>query len=91
MLIGAPSGTHGTSQCSGWFNGDKFTEFLDHFIYHVKSKKDHQMLPLSDNHESRTTIPAISKCYKNGVIMLTLPPHTSHKLQPLGRYVFGPV
>lgn len=89
MLIGAPPGTHGTSHCSGWFNGDKFLEFLDHFIYHVKSTKDHQVLPLSDNHESHITVPATSKCYENAVITLTFPQHTSHKLQPLDRCVFG--
>ncbi|KAB0797622.1 hypothetical protein PPYR_08615, partial [Photinus pyralis] len=27
---------------------------------------------------------------ENGVTMLTFPPHTSHKLQPLDRGVFGP-
>ncbi|ENN77079.1 hypothetical protein YQE_06414, partial [Dendroctonus ponderosae] len=26
----------------------------------------------------------------NGVVLLTFPPHTSHKLQPLDRTVFGP-
>jgi hypothetical protein len=27
---------------------------------------------------------------ENGIVMLTLPPHTLHKLQPLDRTVFGP-
>lgn len=27
---------------------------------------------------------------ENGVVMLRFPPHTSHKLQPLDRTVFGP-
>lgn len=54
----------------------------------MKSKKD-QVLPLSHNYESHITVPAISKCYENAVIMLTFPPHTNHKLQPLDRRVFG--
>ena len=28
---------------------------------------------------------------ENGVIMLTLPPHTSHRLQPLDKTVYGPL
>jgi hypothetical protein len=88
MLSGAPPGTYGTSHYSGWTTGDKFLEFLN-FIYHVKSMKDGQVLLLLDNCDIHITVPAISKCRTKGVIMLTLPPHTSHKLQPLDRCVFG--
>lgn len=76
-------GTHGTSHSSGWSNGDKFLEFLCHFIYHVKPTKDDQLLLLLDNHESHITVPEITKCQENAAIMLTFCPHISQKLQPL--------
>lgn len=90
MLNGAPPGTYGTCHPSGWSTGEKFIEFMDHFIKHVKPSKDKKVLLLLDNHESHITIEAINKARNNGILMLTLPPHTSHKLQPLDRCVFGP-
>jgi hypothetical protein len=57
MLNSGSPGTHGTSHSSDWSNGDKFLEFLDYFIYHVKPTKDHKVLLHSDNHESHITVP----------------------------------
>lgn len=36
-----------------------------------------------DNHETHVSIQAITKAKENGIVLLTIPPHTSHKLQPL--------
>jgi hypothetical protein len=73
MLNSAPSGTHGTSHPSIWSNLEKFIEFLDHFIYHVKPTKDNKVLLLMDSHKSHVSIAAITKARKNGIIMLTFP------------------
>lgn len=35
------------------------------------------------------TVEAINKAKDNGIILFTIPPHTSYKLQPLDRGVFG--
>lgn len=43
-----------------------------------------------DNHESHITIEAMKLARENHIVFLTLPPHTSHKLQPLDQTVFGP-
>lgn len=90
MLHGAPPGSLGTCHISGWSNSDVFLEFLNHFIKHVKPSKDDKVLLIMDNHESHISIDAIELARENGIIMLTIPPHTSHKLQPLDRGVFGP-
>lgn len=42
------------------------------------------------NHDSHLSIDAVDFCRANGIVILTLPPHTSNKLQPLDRTVFGP-
>ena len=42
-----------------------------------------------DNHESNLLIPAISVAKENGIFLLTLPPLTAHKLEPLDCTVFG--
>jgi hypothetical protein len=58
-------------------------------IYHVTPTKDSHVLLLLDSHDSNIMVPAISKCWENGVIMVTFPLHTSYKLQPLSRCVFA--
>jgi hypothetical protein len=42
------------------------------------------------NHKSCLSIAAINVAKENGIVMLTLPSHTSYKLQQLDRTVFGP-
>ena len=43
-----------------------------------------------DNHESHISLAAIDKARKRGIVLLTIPPKTSHKLQPLDKSVFSP-
>ena len=43
-----------------------------------------------DNHEAHISLAAIAKAKANGVVVLTIPPYTSHKLQPLYKLVYGP-
>ncbi|KAJ8966288.1 hypothetical protein NQ314_003626 [Rhamnusium bicolor] len=40
--------------------------------------------------ESHITLQAIYYARDNGIVVLSFPPHTSHKLQPLDVGVFGP-
>lgn len=49
------------------------------------------MLLLLDNHISHITLASFEYCRVNGVIILSFPPHTSHKLQPLNLTVYGPL
>ncbi|KAF2902992.1 hypothetical protein ILUMI_03191 [Ignelater luminosus] len=73
---------------SGRSNVELFVKYLEHFISVVKPLPDHEMLFVMDNHERHLLLEAIN-LVKNSIIILTFPPHTSHKLQPLGRTVFG--
>nr|CAI5830968.1 unnamed protein product [Callosobruchus analis] len=45
---------------------------------------------LLDNHESHVSIEVIRFAKENGVTLLTIPPHTSNKLQPLDVSVNSP-
>lgn len=90
MLIGAPNGAIGGANPTGWSNEGLFLTFLKHFIDHVKPTIDNPVLLILDNHESHISIESLDLAKDNGVVMLTFPPHTSHKLQPLDRTVFGP-
>jgi len=76
---------------SGWMNADLFEHFMKHFVHHVNCSVASPVLLLLDNHESHVSFPSIQFAKDNGVVMLTFPPHCSHKLQPLDRTVYGPL
>lgn len=90
MLLQVPPGTIGGANPSGWSNDLIFVQYLQHFIKHAKPSVENKILLIMDNHESHITVEAIKLARENHIIFLTLPPHTSHKLQPLDRTVFGP-
>lgn len=90
MLKDSPTGTIGAANQSGWSTEDKFVQFLDHFIDHVKPSKKERVLILMDNHETHLSTGALEKAVENGIVMLTFPPHTSNKFQPLDVSVYGP-
>lgn len=75
---------------SGWSDGELFLKFLEHFVKCVLPSKERPVLLLLDGHASHKTLDAINFCRENGIIMITFPPHTSNKLQPLDVGVFGP-
>ncbi|KAK6186858.1 hypothetical protein SNE40_006124 [Patella caerulea] len=91
MITGAPVGTIGTANPSGWMTTEIFETWLEHFIDHSHSTIDKPTLLIMDNHKSHVSIRTIDKAKENGVVLLTFPPHTSHKLQPLDRTVYGPL
>lgn len=90
MLKDAPPGTVGAANQSGWSTELIFRKYLDHFIKFAKPTKDDPVLLIMDNHETHISIEIIEKAIDNGIVLLTLPPHTSDNLQPLDRCVFGP-
>lgn len=90
MLNGSPPGSIGGANPSGWSTEELFMQYLDHFINQTKPSKEQPVILILDNHSSHISINAINKAKESGVYMLTFPPHTSHKLQPLDRTVFGP-
>ncbi|XP_072403230.1 uncharacterized protein [Diabrotica undecimpunctata] len=86
-----PTGSIGTANGSGWMQEDDFHVFLEHFKNHVRPSKEERALLLLDNHSSHTALENIEFCRENGIILLTFPPHCTHKLQPLDRTIFGPL
>lgn len=90
MLAGAPEGTIGGANPSGWSNESMFVLFLQHFIKYTKPTKEQPVILILDNHESHISVPAIQMAKDNGIMLITLHPHTSNHMQPLDKTVFGP-
>ncbi|GBP40289.1 hypothetical protein EVAR_83979_1 [Eumeta japonica] len=90
MITGAPEGSIGGANPSGWSNESMFVIFLQHFIKYAKPTKERPVILIMDNHESHISISAIQMAKDNGVKLITLHPHTSNHMQPLDKSVFGP-
>lgn len=90
FIHGAPEGSLGVATKSGWINSQIFVDVLKHIQHHTLCSKENPILLLCDNHESHVTIEAINYARDNGIVYLSFPPHTSHRLQPLDVGVFGP-
>ncbi|XP_031639161.1 uncharacterized protein LOC116351222 [Contarinia nasturtii] len=76
---------------SGWMQQNEFVKYIRHFLKYVNSSRQKPILLLLDNHTSHLSIEAIDLALENGIIMLTFPPHCSHKMQPLDVSVYGPL
>ena len=85
-----PSSCIGAGNKSGWMTELEFGTFMLHFVLHSRSSKEKPVLPLLDNHGSHLSVEAIELARDNGVVLPSFPPHTSHRLQPLDRTVYGP-
>lgn len=90
MLNGALPGTLGLANPSGWMTSELFSDVMDHFIKYTNSTRENPTLLIYDNHESHISIQVVEKARAAGVMIVTLPPHCSQKMQPLDVSVFAP-
>lgn len=84
-----PPGSIGCGNSSEWMEKIAFLKFLKHFQHHTRSSINNKTFLLLDNHISHITVAALDFCKENGIVVLSFPPHCSHKLQPLDRSVHG--
>lgn len=89
-ITGAPASSQILNNKSGWMTKDLFTKVLEHMKTHSHCSKEQPILLLLDNHESHVSYESIRFCKENGISLLSFPPHTTHRLQPLDVGVFGP-
>ena len=73
---------------SGWTDGEIFLVWLKHFKEWTHNSADNPQLLTLDGHHSHKTLEAVTFAREHGIHMLTLQPHTTHKMQPLDRTVF---
>ena len=72
---------------SGWVDSDLFKAWFEKvFLVHAVSQCP--VLLLVDGHGSHVNLELIDLARNNQIILLCLPPHTTHALQPLDVSVF---
>lgn len=74
----------------GYMNDEMMKPAILHFIKYSDSSKENPSLLILDNFGSHLTLEVINICKENGVTLFTLPPHTTHRTQPLDVALFGP-
>jgi hypothetical protein len=76
---------------NGWTNKELYLDWLRHFKSHVKPTHEDPVLLIMDNHSSHISLEAYDLCKSSFIHVLSLPPHTSHRTQPLDLTFFGPL
>lgn len=90
FLRGTTAGTTVLLQSNGWMDHQRFVETLQHLQKVSYSSVDNKIMLIMDNAESHMSIHAVEYAIQHGIVIVTLPPHTTAKLQPLDVSVFGP-
>ena len=77
---------------NGWTDADVAAEWLEK-VFDPETRPlmsgSSKRLLIVDGHNSHTTLKFLLYAERNGIIILCLPPHTTHKLQPLDVGVFN--
>lgn len=87
---GGPPGATYACTNSGWMEDSVFESWFNQFVIFTKNLQKPVLL-IYDGHGSHITYGTIKKAVDNNIIILCIPPHTSHALQPLDVGVFSPL
>jgi len=91
LLRGSPPGSIGGCSANGWIDSTLFLQWLEHFIENVHASPTNKALLIVDGHSSHKSLAAIDMARNHGISMVCLPPHTTHRMQPLDLTFFGPL
>ena len=87
-MTGAPPQYVSYPSKIGWIDQDLFLKWLEHFDKFANPSPDNPHIIILDGHHSHKTLAAVDYCRSKGIRLLTLPPHSTHKMQPLDRTYF---
>ena len=91
LMDGAPAGSVSACHPSGWIQTHIFTQWFDHFVKFTKPSVEDPVLLILDGHYSHTkNIDVVDKARNNSVHIICLPPHYTHRMQPLDVGFMGP-
>lgn len=92
LMKGAPCGSIDAYHPSGWIQASLFTKWFEHFLDFAKPSEKSPVLLILDGHYNHThNVDVLELARKNFVSLVSLPPHSRHKLQPLDKTFVGPL
>ena len=91
--MGGPAGTLYTASESGWMERPNFLDWFKKLFLSAVSGllESGPVLLFIDGHLSHISLQLIRLARERGVMLLCLPSHTTHALQPLDVGVYGPL
>ena len=91
LVRNCPTGSIGLPSPNGWVDHDLFLSYLKHFSQFTKPTETNPLLLILDGHQSHKSLRVVEYARDNFITIVTIPPHTSHRLQPLDLTFFGPL
>lgn len=78
---------------SGWMNSGAFYEYMTNVFYPwlVKENVELPVVVFVDGHRSHATYDTVEFCKDRGIILVCLPPNSTHFIQPLDVSFFKPM
>jgi hypothetical protein len=89
--MGGPNGAAYSISDSGWMMDSNFENWFLNIFVKFTENYEKPVLLTYDGHNSHLTYSTIKTAMDNDIIILCLPPNTSHALQPLDVGIFRPV
>jgi len=87
---GPPGSVYSCSK-TGWINEELFVIWLKHFAQFIHASNNNKILFFLGNHSTHCSGEAYDICGEKGIVIVSLPPHTSHRLQPLNVVFYSPL
>ncbi|XP_053593752.1 uncharacterized protein LOC128667486 [Microplitis demolitor] len=92
LLNNTIPGSWGLCHSSGWMQHDLFLQWFQWFVDQVKPTSEDPVLLILDGHTTHTNnLDVIDYARDHHVVILCLPPHCTHRLQPLDVSVMKPI
>lgn len=84
LMNGAPPSSIYACHQSGWIQQEIFVQWLHHFIEFTKPTEEDPVILILDGHYSHTkNLEVVNVARAHHVVIICLPPHSTHKMQPL--------
>jgi hypothetical protein len=84
LLRDAPEGSYQNNFSTGYMQTEIFHDWIERFIKYTSCSKEHPVLLILDGHSTHVkSISTIELARSHGLTMIALPPHCTHRMQPL--------
>ena len=84
LMDGAPPASIAITRETGWMQSHIFVMWFEHFLKLANPSEARPVLLILDGHKTHTNnLPFIKMARSNFVTVFCLPPHCSHRMQPL--------
>ncbi|KIO17068.1 hypothetical protein M407DRAFT_41553, partial [Tulasnella calospora MUT 4182] len=80
-----------TSSAKGYTNNELGVEYIKDLHEQTKEKADKVRILFVDGHASHCTLAFLDFAAEHNIVIISYPPHTTHKLQGLDVACFGPL